>query len=205
LARKQITVRPVGPDDWPAFEALFEAPGAPKNCWCMAWRGTSEERRAFTEAQGEKASSGRARSSELRRAAIKSRIEQGVPVGLLAYVNGEPIAWCSIAPRPSYRNLGGPKDFADRPDTVWSLACFFVAKPWRGHGLTGQLIDAALAYAEQNGADLVEAYPTRPDSPSYRFMGTTPAFEVAGFAAVGTAGSRRVVMRRHVGARALET
>ena len=171
---------------------------ADKNCWCMAWRGTAEERAEFSKAAGTKGSSGRARTSELRREAIHARIAAGTPVGLLAYADGEPIAWCSIAPRPSYRRLGGPKDFADHPDAVWSIACFFVARPWRGRGVTPRLIAAAVEYARVEGASIVEAYPVDPDSPSYRFMGLKPVFAAAGFAPVAEAGHRRTVMRLEI-------
>jgi hypothetical protein len=29
---------------WSDFEKLFESRGGPKNCWCMVWRGKSEDR-----------------------------------------------------------------------------------------------------------------------------------------------------------------
>lgn len=193
-----VAIRPVTAETWPGFAKLFESPGAPKNCWCMAWRATTEERKAFSAVAGDKAASGRAKTSELRRAAIHGRINANTPVGLLAYADGEPIAWCSIAPRPSYRSLGGPKDFTEAPEKVWSIACFFVTRPWRGKGLVRRLIETAVAYARANGASIVEAYPVAPDAPSYRFMGLVPVFASAGFEAVGTAGSRRTVMRRAV-------
>ena len=42
---------------------------------------------------------------------------------------------------------------------------------------------------------MIEAYPVDPASPSYRFMGFIPAFERAGFTEIGTAGTRRHIMR----------
>ncbi len=195
LDATRLTIRPVGPDDWPAFARLFEARGAPKNCWCMAWRGTREERAAIAKVTGTKDADGRARSSTLRREAMRHRIEGGVPVGLLAYDGDEPVAWCSIAPRPTYRSLGGPKDYADRPEAVWSIACFFVTRPWRGRGVTRLLVEAAVAEARAQGAEIVEATPVEPDAPSYRFMGRTTVFADAGFVPAGTAGHNRTVMR----------
>jgi hypothetical protein len=58
-----------------------------------------------------------------------------------------------------------------------------------------RLIAAAVDYARQNGATVVEAYPVDPDAPSYRFMGFVPVFAEAGFVEVGRAGYRRHVMR----------
>ncbi len=195
-----LTIRPVTAADWPSFVRLFESPGGPKNCWCMVWRGTAEERREFSAAIGAERRPGTpAASSQMRRAAMESRIRGGMPVGLLAYAGDEPVAWCSIAPRPTYRRLGGKEDFADRPEAVWSIACFFVAKAWRGQGLTRRLIEAAVATAADHGAEIVEAYPVAAGSPSYRFMGFAGIFAAAGFEKVGTAGHRRTAMRLAVG------
>ena len=194
-----ITIRPVTSEDWPDFARLFEARGSPKNCWCMAWRGSAEERAEIAKVTGTKDQSGRARSSTLRREAMRRRIVSGVPVGLLAFDGDEPIGWCSLAPRPTYRHLGGPKDYEDRPDAVWSIACFFIVRSWRGRGLTRRLIKAAVAEARSNGAEIVEATPVEPDSTSYRFMGLIPAFAAAGFEPIGVAGHRRTVMRLEIG------
>lgn len=200
LDPKTLAIRPVTPADWLAFAALFESTGAPKNCWCMAWRSTAAERREASAAVREpKPPRGEpAATSVVRRTAMKKRIGGGVPVGLLAYAGDEPVAWCSIAPRPTYRKLGGPDDHEDDPDAVWSLACFFVKRAWRGQGVTHRLLDAAIAYARSEGARIVEAYPVAPDAPSYRFMGFVPSFEAAGFDKVGPAGNRRTVMRRRL-------
>lgn len=179
----QLTFRAVDRDSWSDFEQLFESRGGPSYCWCMAWR-----------AQGAEAK--RAKGAE-RKQAMKERVEKGVPVGLLGYLDGAPVAWCSIAPRSSYRPLGGPAEPEETERRIWSLACFFIRREHRGEGIGAQLLQAAVDHARSRGARIVEAYPVDPDSPSYRFMGFVPAFERAGFQHVGTAGSRRHVMRLH--------
>ncbi|MGD9739771.1 MAG: GNAT family N-acetyltransferase [Bauldia sp.] len=195
-----IEIRPVGPQAWPDFEALFEAPGGPKYCWCMAWRKTREEtRELWAIAAAEKAAGRPSPGRAARKAAMKGRITGGVPVGLLAYDGDEPVAWCSVAPRPTFRGLGGPTDHVDAPNKVWSIACFYVKRRRRGEGIAGELVEAACDYAAKSGAKVIEAYPVQPGSPSYRFMGFVPMFEAHGFAAVATAGNRRTVMRKEVG------
>lgn len=47
-----------------------------------------------------------------RRAALLSRVSNGVPIGILGYAEGTPVAWCSIAPRSTYRRLGARKQGA---------------------------------------------------------------------------------------------
>lgn len=176
-----LTFREVDHSNWDDFAGLFEARGGPKSCWCMVWRATPAEAKRTDGAS--------------RRAALHARVADGVPIGILAYSNGAPVAWCSIAPRSTYRQLGGPDDFVDEPHAVWSLACFFVKREMRGQGVGDRLLQEAVALAGRRGARVVEAYPVARDSPSYRFMGFLETFERFGFKEVGTAGSRRHVMR----------
>lgn len=168
---------------WKDFEALFESTGAPKSCWCMVWRATSEESKRT--------------DGKSRKAMMKKRVKAGTPVGILAYAEGEPIGWCSVAPRDTYRaSMAG--NFADdetRDAKVWSIVCFFVVRVRRSTGVMKALVAAARKHAKAKGAKIVEAYPVDPKSPSYRFGGFVGAFEEAGFTEVGQVGTRRHVMR----------
>ncbi|HKI98817.1 MAG TPA: GNAT family N-acetyltransferase [bacterium] len=171
---------------WADFERLFEGRGGPKNCWCMIYRATPEEAR-----QRDKAS---------RKAAMERRISAGVPVGLLAYQGGEPVAWCSIAPRATCRLLQeAAVEPPPAPGLVWSLACFYVVRRLRGQGIARRLIAAAVEHARAGGARVVEAYPVDADSPSYRFGGFVETFAAAGFQEVGRLGTRRHVMWLELG------
>ncbi|MBM3507317.1 MAG: GNAT family N-acetyltransferase [Alphaproteobacteria bacterium] len=156
------------------FERLFEGRGGPKHFWCMAWRPIPVAVRTGP-------ASGRKR-------AIRKAVREGVPVGILGYDAGEPVAWCSVAPRSTYRPLGGPP--ARDESKVWPIVCFFVRRDLRGQGLGPQLLDAAIATARRHGATIVEAYPVAPDAPSYRHMGFVPMFAAAGFKKVGVFGVR---------------
>ena len=185
MSAPHVTFQEVDQANWNDLAALFDGRGGPKNCWCMAWR--------------KKPAAARKGDTESRKTALKgalhTQVTSRIPIGLLAYHDGVPIAWCSIAPRSTYRRLGGPDDFADEPAAVWSLVCFFIKREFRGQGMTSRLLAAAVDHARTNGAKVVEAYPVDPDSPSYRFMGIVGMYERAGFEKVGTAGSRRHVMR----------
>ena len=165
-------------DRWPDLEGLFESRGGPKYCWCMVWRRLPK--------------GADRRDSRGKKAALEGRVRDGAPVGILGYLDGDPVAWCSVAPRATYRDLGGPRD---PPERVWSLVCMFARRRLRGQGISNRLIRAAIGYARDSGASVVEAYPVDPDSPSYRFMGLKPSFEALGFRSAGMAGTRRHVMR----------
>lgn len=173
-----LEILPVDRRRWPDLERLFESRGGPKACWCMVWRADAQERRHRD---------GASHKSQLRR-----RVMAGTPVGLLGYLECEPVAWCSVAPKETHRPL---TDEDTGSDGVWSIVCFFVTRRLRSAGLSRRLLDAAIAHAQEQGARAVEAYPVDPHSPSYRFMGFVPLFTAAGFKAVGRAGTRRHVMR----------
>jgi GNAT superfamily N-acetyltransferase len=175
-----LTFKPATRATWPDFDALFSAPGGPKHCWCMVWRRTPDELREHP-------------NGRTRRPLIKSRVDHGETIGLIGYAGGEPVAWVSIAPRETYRELGGPD--AKPGEDIWSLACFHLKRSLRGQGYGDAMLKAAINYAKQHGATILEAYPVDPASPSYRFMGFVPAFERLGFTPVGLVGSRRHVMR----------
>lgn len=112
---------------WPDFERLFEGRGGPKYCWCMVWRDRPSGIRGNANAD--------------KKAAIRTIVESDTPIGIVGYIDEEPVAWCSVAPRPTYREgLGGTERDADGADNVWSIACFFIPRRLRGSGLGDQLL-----------------------------------------------------------------
>lgn len=179
MTEPKFRVKPVTASTWADMEALFEAKGSPKYCWCMAWRAM-ENRSASTNAD--------------RKDALHERIRKRKPIGLLGYLDGEPVAWCSVAPRDSYLRLSDDQD--DDESGVWSIVCFFVRRQHRGEGLSEKMLDAAIALARKRGAKVVEGYPVDPESPSYRYMGFVKLFRAQDFKAAGKAGTRRHVMRK---------
>lgn len=172
----KINCKPVDAKTWKDLVDLFESKGGPHNCWCMVWRNMKE---------------GASRSDKVaKKASLKKYITNKTPIGLLGYLGKEAIAWCSIAPRESFRELSGDESLTD----VWSLVCFYIKREFRHQNITSNLIKAALKYAKLKGAKYVEAYPVDPDSPSYRFMGFKLTFEKVGFSFNHKAGQRRNVM-----------
>ena len=151
------------------FEELFGQPGAPKYCWCMAWRHSSREHV----------------QNEEKKRMMMALIEAGTPVGIIAEVDGKAVGWCSVAPRETYRKLSPQQDGAETG--IWSIVCFYVPRALRGGGLAAALLDAAIDHAFAKGARAIEAYPVDQASPSYRFMGFSDMFKARGFHEVGVA------------------
>lgn len=179
-----IAVHPVTPERLPDLEALFGSRATLRGCRCMILRAAPDGKAP-------------AANGPARWRAMRGLVCAGMPVGLLGYADGVPVAWCSVGPRASFRGLAA---VGTQSDPVWSVTCFHVQPALRRRGITRRLLRAAIAEARQSGATALEAYPVDPDSPSYRFGGFIPLFEEEGFHEVGRLGKRRHVMRLEFGA-----
>ena len=175
-----LTIRPVDVDTWAELETLFEARGGPHYCWCTAWRTVPKSPTGATPATRKAA----------KKATLKNAVDGGLPVGIVGLLDGEPAAWCAVAPRECHRRLRPDQDSTE--SGVWSITCFYLPRRLRGLGLSSRMLDAAVEYATRSGATVVEAYPVAPASPSYRFMGLIEQFERAGFSYSGSAGAMRL-------------
>jgi GNAT superfamily N-acetyltransferase len=86
---------------------------------------------------------------------------------------------------------------------VWSISCFFIAKPFRGKGLSTSVIAAATQFALEHGARIVEAYPVEPKKASmpavFTWTGFASAFSAAGFEEVARRSETRPIMRYYAG------
>lgn len=174
------------PERWNNLEKLFGKRGACGGCWCMVWR---LKRSDFAKQKGEG-----------NRKALRKIVESGEIPGILAYMNHEPIGWCSIAPRDSFSTLEGSRILArvdDKP--VWSVVCFFIAKQYRRKGPTVKLLSECLKYVKEQGGNIVEGYPIDPirgEFPDvFANTGLASAFRKAGFVEVARRSPTRPIMR----------
>jgi GNAT superfamily N-acetyltransferase len=151
----------------------------------MWWRLTPSQ---FAQQRGQK-----------NKQALKAIVDSGQIPGLLVYADGGPIAWCSVGPRETYPALERSRTLSRVDDEpVWSVVCFFVAKPFRRRGLMVSLLKAAVAYAKEYGAKIVEGYPVEPTetlSGDSGYAGVVSAFRKAGFVEVLRRSETRPIMR----------
>jgi GNAT superfamily N-acetyltransferase len=180
-----LEFHPVTAARLPDLVRFSAAHGKFRYCSCMRWRMTSSQFQRSSRPD--------------RETALRTLVEGGTPVGVLAYADGEPVGWCSIGPRNSHAALERYRKLP-RVDgaPVWSVVCFFVDSRFRRQGLTVELLKAAVGYAGREGADIVEGYPVEPGARSYTYMGSPRTFERAGFEDVTPPGRERRVMRRFV-------
>lgn len=130
---------------------------------------------------------------------LKKLVERDVPPGLLGYVDGQPAIWCSIEPREAYPALERSRTLRrvdDQP--VWSIVCFYVGKPFRGQGLMRSMLDAAVLYAVERGASIVEGYPieaTGELSGYDGYTGVASVYRDGGFSEVARPNEKYRIMR----------
>jgi GNAT superfamily N-acetyltransferase len=178
---------PLSPDRWDDFVELFGPRGACAGCWCMWPRLPAAEW---------KRGAGQGNKRRMKKLVDSAR----EPPGLLAYVDGRPAGWIAFAPRDEYVRLDRSrvwKRVDERP--VWSISCFFVARPFRGRGLTVKLLRAAAAHAKRRGARLLEGYPIdsaggdMPDA--FVWTGMVETFREVGFVEVARRSPSKPIMR----------
>ena len=193
-----VVIEPATPDRIPDLARLFDQGADPRWCWCAWYRVRSIDFRTATPA---------ANRHVLEAAAVTTAREGRAP-GLVAYRDAEPVGWVSVGPREDYErlehsNVLGRVD--DRP--VWSIVCFVVARRSRGQGIATALLSAAIDYARDHGATLLEAYPVDAAdgrvSTAAAFKGTLTMFERAGFKVVerrraNSASAERPIVRRSI-------
>jgi GNAT superfamily N-acetyltransferase len=127
--------------------------------------------------------------------------------GLVSYLDGEPVGWCAVEPRPVYQGLlrvyrvpweGRAED--KNTESVWAVTCVFTRAGFRRRGVSYALARAAVDFARERGAKALEAYPmlTQPGEEitwGELHMGTRGIFAAAGFTEASHPTPRRVVMR----------
>ena len=177
---------PVTKNNWMDFEKLFGEKGACAGCWCMYWRVKS----AVWEKQ----------KGKPNKRAMKKIIFSGNIPGIIAYLNNEPVGWCSVAPRGDFSRLDNSqilKPVDEKP--VWSVVCFFIHKNYRNQGLSTTLLNAAKKFVKSRGGKIIEGYPVEPKKDkmpdAFAWTGISAAFQSAGFKEAARRSETRPIMR----------
>lgn len=188
-----IRVEVLRPGLLPDLEGLFGADPIADACWCM-WHII---RVADFHAAGR----------EGNRASFIGLMETSAePLGLVAFLDDEPVGWCAAGPRRRFtRALATPtlrgRD-ANDDDKVWLVPCFFVKSDARRKGVSRALLERAVAIAREHGAEALEGFPDAAGKSVERGLrGRESVFEACGFAEVSRPSGARVVMRRELTSR----
>ncbi len=155
---------------WDHFASLLAQSG----CVCMAYRNSSLDTLGRLEH-------------------MRGLCEREPGPGVLAFADGEVAAWCSIAPKCTYRALVNSRTIPHVDDAeAWSAVCFRV-RPGE--------------HARASGAIVIEGYPVDPEGDrvdqTAAYVGTVGLFEAHGFERVlrtegRSGGKRRWLVRRRL-------
>ena len=182
---------PVTHDRFDDFADVINPHRRSNHCWCLSHRLRVKEIEELGHGSREDAA----------RALAAGRSSFGV----VTYRDDVPVGWCHVAPRAEISRLVRSQLIRPVDDVpVWSIICVVVRGGHRKQGVTGLLIEGAVAYAASRGAPAVEAYPVDPEGrmdTTMAFVGTRSMFAGCGFEVVGqtdAVASRmpRLVMRR---------
>jgi GNAT superfamily N-acetyltransferase len=191
VATATLEIHPLTPDRWDDLVTLFDRPGDPKGCWCMFYRVRSRD---FERLWGKGA-----------RTAFRGVVTEGPPPGLLAYRDGVPVGWCAVAPRDAYQRILNSRVLrpADDAPACWAVVCFYVLRSERRGGVAAALLEAAVAFAAEHGAEAVEGYPKDTEGAKKHanemFVGSLSMFAEAGFSEAARRSPGRPIMRRQLG------
>lgn len=189
MTENTAEIVPATAERWADLVEVFEGCSYGRRCWCAYWYLPHAQ---FKAGWG-----------EANRAPLERLVKDGTEPGLVAYVDGVPAGWVSVAPRRAFDRLNRSKNFAalDVSD-VWAVNCFIVARDFRRHGMVSLLAGAAAEFAIGKGAPGVEAYPLEPGPKTGTgdlYLGTPNAFAAAGYREVARPLPRRPIMRRMAG------
>lgn len=190
----QIEIRPASADRFDDAEHALTGGGDGASCWCQWWMLPNKDFTGTTRDE--------------RRELLRGDLAASPASALIAYVDGTAAGWVKVSPRPDQPRLARTRDFQQSPEpfddpTVWAISCFVVRKEYRGSGLGGALLAAAVDHAKSNGARIVEGYPVdaeaKKTSSNELFHGALSTFLDHGFTEVARPKPARPIVSLAVG------
>jgi GNAT superfamily N-acetyltransferase len=183
-----VTIRPVSEALFADVQTVFGTRGQAARCQCQGYRlGWYAQQSDNVQGRCE---------------LLRDQVSEGH--GLLAYLDSEPVGWCSLAPRCDYTYLrqttwkGRNEDKDDA--SVWAVTCLVTRAGFRRQGVSRALVGGTIDLARDSGARAVEAYPMKPapgkDVPwGEMHVGKLSTFLDAGFQVVHVPSLRRAIVR----------
>ncbi|WP_299216658.1 GNAT family N-acetyltransferase [uncultured Aquimarina sp.] len=186
----ELRFEPLTKDNWNKFVKLFGANGAGANCWCMHFRQKKSDHEE-------------GKADDKNKDSIKELVWNDQPTGILGFYDDIPIAWCAFSPREDFIRLRTSR--VHKPidnKKVWSVPCTFVAKEFRKHGVSIELLKGVVKYGKEIGIKIIEAYPTIPTQEKlpdgFAWIGLYKSFEKAGFEIVDRTSKHRPMVRYYI-------
>jgi GNAT superfamily N-acetyltransferase len=192
-----LTFVPANEATWDDLQAVLGTKGDPARCQCQRYKLTWHEYHDMTREE---------RSFRLLEETDCGHPDGGCTTGIVAYLDGVPVGWCNIEPRPNFTRMqnmpipwsGRQEDRSD--PSVWVVACFVIRLGHRRKGISRALAMAAIDFARSRGARALEAYPMATQEGveitwGELHVGSRNSFAAAGFKELTHPTKRRYVMR----------
>jgi len=190
----EIEIRPASVDRFDDAEHALTGGGDGASCWCQWWMLPNKD---FTTT-----------TRDERRELLRGDLAATPASALIAYVDDVAAGWVKVSPRPDQPRLARTRDYQQSPEpfddqSVWAISCFVVRKEFRGDGLGGRLLDAAVDHARTHGARVIEGYPVdaevKKTSSNELFHGALSTFLDHGFTEVARPKPARPIVSLAVG------
>lgn len=182
-----LHAEPLGPHNRKDLENLFGPRGGCGGCWCMNMRCLKQD---FESGK----TGGNFRN-------FVRRIDAGQFHGLILYAEEAPVGWISIGPKSEFPRMQVSRMMRTQtPGNAWCITCQLIRPDYRGQYLSDVLVNKAVEYAFDCGADWVEAFPSDPGAnrlpPPFIWQGVPGPYLRNGFEVVSQPSPSRKVLRR---------
>lgn len=191
MVTSNYTIKPLDGSTWDAFAALVEANGGIfGGCWCMGFHPEDDSH---------------ADAPEPNRERKLERVRAGTAHAALVFDGDDCIGWCQFGPPDEVPRIKCRREYDNGLGVVpaWRIACCFVGKGHRRHGVATAALDGALELIAEAGGGRVEGYPEPANAVPAGFLvnGALSTYERAGFGRDRKIGTHRWVVVKHVEAK----
>jgi GNAT superfamily N-acetyltransferase len=185
-----LELHPITPERLDDLAELFGTTVVTTKCHCTWFLLREPELTRVWEADGS------------RECFDRFTVEAPAPTGVLAYDGGTAVGWCAIGARAWYPRLAIARAWRGGDPDAWAVTCFYIRRQARHTGLSGELLEAAVALAGEFGAAAVEGAPRLAGvktSGGDGYVGFESTFRACGFTRQAPPAGKRVLMRRQLG------
>ncbi len=147
----KVRIEQLTEENFGDFEALTSCESG-GGCYCSFWHQKISSMQEWDQRKKE--------TPDLNRQIILDKIKTGFHVGVLAYADGELLAWISVGPLTDfYWTWKRVAQLGDDSNTVAGITCFTVAPKFRKQGLQAKILKKIIEYGKEMGWSSLEAYP----------------------------------------------
>lgn len=137
----------------------FSDGNAEKGCYCV-WHHWTDQHEYARSLMPEN------ERTFCKRDYAKELIQSGRLNGFAAFYDNQIVGFCNADTKDRYFRLSREKYpnswmGVNENDKILAIVCFIVAPDMRRKGIAKALLDSACQYAEENGYDYVEGYPSK--------------------------------------------